>query len=181
MDAKTLAACTGSSLTLAEKFADVLSAAMAFYSIDTVERQAMFLSNVGHESGRLVYTTELWGPTASQKGYEGRKDLGNIYAGDGSRYRGRGLLQTTGRANYAAVTKRLQERFNNVPDFEKEPTLLAEPQWAAFSAGDYADMKNLNSIADSGKFERYVRVINGGTNGLSDRMALYASAKKALA
>jgi len=183
MDAKTLAACTGSTLALAQKFVEPLSAGMAFYGIDTAARRAMFLANVGHESGRLVFTTELWGPTPAQVRYDGRADLGNTQPGDGSRYRGRGLIQTTGRSNYASVTRRLRDRFPalGVPDFESMPDRLAEPQWAALSACDYVDMRGLNDVADKEDFLLYVKRINGGTNGLADRQTLYAASLKALA
>jgi putative chitinase len=180
VDAKTLARCTGARLDRAQRFADVLSAAMAFYGIDTPMRQAMFLANVGHESAGLHYTTELWGPTAAQQGYEGRKDLDNTQPGDGFRFRGHGLIQTTGRANHAAATERLRARFSDVPDFVAQPDLLAEPQWAALSAADYVDMKRLNAVADSGNFREYVRKVNGGFNGMDDRLRLYEAARAAL-
>lgn len=182
MTPEILAACTGAPLARAALFAEPLAVGMAFYAIDTLTRKAMFLANVGHESGGLKYTTELWGPTPAQKGYEGRADLGNTQPGDGSKYRGRGLFQTTGRANHRAVTMRLRERFNlKVPDFEAEPMRLAEPQWAALSACDYVDMRRLNMVADSGDFVRYVKGVNGGINGLADRQRLYARALEVLA
>lgn len=180
MDAQTLAHCTGARLERAQRFAGFLSAGMAFYMIDTPRRQAPFLANVGHESGRLQYTTELWGPTAAQKGYEVRKDLGNTVAGDGPRFRGHGLIQTTGRANHAAARDRLRARFDGVPDFVEQPERLAEPQWAALSACDYIDMRGLNAVADTGNFKEYVRRINGGFNGMADREALYDAARAAL-
>ena len=61
------------------------------YDITGPVRVAAFLAQVGHESGGFKYTREIWGPTAAQKRYEGRKDLGNTQPGDGSKYRGRGL------------------------------------------------------------------------------------------
>jgi putative chitinase len=188
MDAQTLARCTSAQLDRARLFADVLSAGMAFYMIDSPLRQAMFLANVGHESGRLQFTTELWGPTAAQKGYEGRVDLGNIQPGDGKRFRGHGLIQTTGRANHAAARDRLRARFSDVPDFETEPEQLAEPQWAALSACDYWDMRGLNEWADKGDFDGVCDLINrgrktqadGDSNGWADRLALYNAARAAL-
>lgn len=148
----------------------------------------MFLANVSHESGRLRYTTELWGPTPAQRGYEGRRDLGNVKPGDGSRYRGHGLIQTTGRANHAAVRDRLRKRFSEVPDFEAEPTSLAETRWACLSAADYWDMRGLNSWADRGDFDAVVDLINrgrktapiGDSNGWVERVRLYADGRKAL-
>lgn len=176
-----LARCTGARIDRAERFAPALSAGMAFYGIDTPARQAAFLAQVGHESGGLKYTSEIWGPTEAQERYEGRKDLGNTQPGDGSRYRGHGLIQTTGRANHAKVRDRLRERFADVPDFEADPAALMETQWAALSACDYWDMHNLNALADAGKFERITRKINGGLNGLEDRIARHEHALAALA
>lgn len=188
MDAQTLARCTGAQLSRAKLFAGPLSAGMAFYMIDTPLRQTMFLANVGHESGRLQYTTELWGPTPAQKGYEGRKDLGNTQPGDGSRFRGHGLIQTTGRANHAAARDRLRARFSDVPDFVEHPEQLADPQWAALSACDYWDMRRLNGWADAGSFDNVCDIINrgkatpavGDSNGWADRLALYNGARAAL-
>lgn len=188
MDAQILARCTGAQLDRAQLFADLLSAGMAFYDITTADRQAMLLANIGHESGGLRYTTELWGPTAAQRGYEGRKDLGNTQPGDGSRFRGHGLIQTTGRANHAAVRDRLRARFSDVPDFVAQPEKLAEPQWAALSACDYWDMRRLNTWADAGSFDNVCDIINrgratplvGDSNGWPERLALYKGARAAL-
>ncbi len=188
MDALTLAICTGAKLERARLFADLLSAGMAFYSIDTPLQQAAFLANVGHESGRLQFTVEIWGPTPAQQRYEGRIDLGNTQAGDGPRFRGRGLIQTTGRANYVAARERLRERFEAVPDFEAVPQMLGEPQWAALSACDYWDMRGLNAVAASGNFDHVCDLINrgrvtpavGDSNGWAERLALYNAGRKAL-
>ena len=79
-------------------YAVPLSDAMAEYGIDTPARQAGFLAQIAHESGSLVYVEEI----ASGAAYEGRADLGNTEPGDGERYKGRGILQITGRANYRA-------------------------------------------------------------------------------
>src|SRR5690606_14261261 len=98
-----------------------LIAAMAQYDINTPARAAPFLANIGHESMGLVHYTEIWGPTPAQQGYEGRSDLGNVRPGDGYRFRGRGLLQTTGRDNYRTLRDRLRDRGIDCPDFEAEP------------------------------------------------------------
>lgn len=180
MTPELLSQCTESSLANATKFAVPLSVGMAFYSIDTPLRKAAFLAQIAHESGRLVYTTELWGPTAVQRRYEGRTDLGNNQPGDGSRFRGHGLIQITGRANHSAVTDRLRERFPNVPDFVVNPEALAEPEWASLSACDFWDRKKLNLFADQGMTRSITRSINGGENGLADREVLYENAKKFL-
>lgn len=181
MKPQTIAACTGARIDRAERFAEPLVAAMALYHIDTPARQAAFLAQIGHESGGLKYTSELWGPTPAQSRYEGRADLGNVQPGDGSRYRGHGLIQTTGRANHARVTQRLSARFDNVRDFEADPEALTDPQWAALSAADFWDDKGLNALADAGDFERITRRINGSTNGLADRVARYEAALAVLA
>lgn len=81
-------------------FVSALNVAMQRYQIVGVKRAAAFIAQVGHESGQLRYVKELWGPTPAQAKYEGRSDLGNTAAGDGFKYRGRGLIQVTGRANY---------------------------------------------------------------------------------
>lgn len=170
----------------AEKFAAPLGRAMAAYNINTPKRIAAFLAQIGHESGRLKYTSELWGPTKQQLRYEPgtslAKNLGNTHPGDGSKFRGHGLIQTTGRANHRAVYNRLKVKFPgmDVPNFEERPTLLAQPEWACLSACDYWDMRNLNKYADAGDFLTITKKINGGTNGLADRQRLYARAQAVL-
>jgi putative chitinase len=180
MTPEDLAACTGASLSRAQRFAPALSAAMAFYSIDTPARQAAFLSQIGHESGGLRFVVELWGPTPAQERYEGRLDLGNTQPGDGERFKGHGLIQTTGRANHAKVRDRLRERFPDVPDFEEEPERLAELPWCCLSAADYWNERGLNALADAGNFRLITKRINGGYNGLADRLARWESAKNTL-
>jgi len=167
---------------MADRWDDFLNEAMALYGINTKPRIAAFLAQVGHESARLKYTSELWGPTATQRRYEGRKDLGNIYKGDGSRFRGHGLIQTTGRYNHRRVTQRLRARFPTlgVPDFEAEPKLLTLPRWAALSAADYWDMIGGNQMADAGQFKLLTKRINGGYNGLADREKLWKQFRQVL-
>ncbi|MDO8065271.1 MULTISPECIES: glycoside hydrolase family 19 protein [unclassified Janthinobacterium] len=148
-----------------------LNAAMLEFGITTPARQASFLPQVGHESGQLRYVREL----ASGQAYEGRADLGNTQRGDGVRFRGRGLLQVTGRANYAACGKALGL------DLLAKPELLEQTVNACRSAGWFWQMKGLNALADAGDQERVTRRINGGVNGLAERLALYAAARKVLA
>lgn len=183
MTPKQLALATGARIDRATAFLPHIVSAMAEFGIDSPARQAAFLAQIGHESGGLKYTTEIWGPTPAQSRYEGRKDLGNVQVGDGSLFRGHGLVQTTGRHNHARVRDRLRTRFPDkvVPDFEAEPHRLAEPQWAAMSAADFWDDKNLNRLADVGDFYRITLRINGGTNGMEDRLARHAAATEALA
>ncbi|MBL7231804.1 MAG: glycoside hydrolase family 19 protein, partial [Pseudomonas sp.] len=149
--------------------------AMSKYGIVTIARIAAFIAQVGHESGQLRYVREIWGPTAQQAGYEGRADLGNTVKGDGSKYRGRGLVQITGRANYAACGEALGL------DLINQPELLEQPQHAAMSAAWFWSTKGLNTLADKGEFVKITRRVNGGVNGLEDRQRLYAQAQKVLA
>lgn len=183
MTPEQLAKATGATLFRAAAWLPEIAEAMAVYGIDTPARQAAFLAQVGHESGGLMWTTELWGPTIAQQTYEGRKDLGNTQPGDGSLYRGHGLIQTTGRANHAAARDRLRAKFPDkaVPDFVLIPSALAEPEWAALSAADFWAMKNLNALADRDDFLGITKRINGGVNGYSKRVALYEAAQEALA
>jgi putative chitinase len=178
LDAPTLASCTGATLMNATKFMQPINFAMQLYEINTPERQAAFLAQIGEESGSLVYTTELWGPTEAQKEYEPPSSmathLGNTEPGDGFKFRGRGLIQITGRANYAAVGQALCLDCTNKPD------LLAEPDWAAESAAWWWNTHGLNELADGGNFPQITRVINGALTGEAQRESLWSRAKEAL-
>lgn len=151
-------------------FLDYLNDAMAEYDIDTRMRQAAFLAQIAHESGELRYTREI----ASGAAYEGRTDLGNTQPGDGVLFKGRGLIQITGRANYIECGKALGL------DLESEPELLSRPDLACRSAAWWWRARGLNAIADKGDFIRITRIINGGTNGLLDRQVYYEKALKVL-
>lgn len=153
-------------------------------------RLACFLAQIGHESGRLKYTREIWGPTPQQLRYEFgtplAKQLGNFKPGDGERYKGRGLIQVTGRLNYHLVTQRMKVALQQgsaakiaspeVPDFEASPAELERPLWAALSAALFWKERKLNDYADRFDFVMLTKRINGGINGLADRQALFASA-----
>lgn len=144
------------------------------YDITGPVRVAAFLAQVGHESGGFKHTREIWGPTAAQKRYEGRKDLGNTQPGDGSKYRGRGLIQITGRFNYQKASDALGIGLVSVPEqLELKP-------WAARSAAWWWSTHGCNELADLGDFERLTRRINGGLNGYADRLARWEKAKAAL-
>ena len=156
-------------------FVPVLNTAMSRYQIVGAKRVAAFIAQIGHESGQLKHVKEIWGPTAAQVRYEGRKDLGNTVTGDGSRYRGRGLIQITGRANYVACGEGLSL------DLIKQPELLEKPQHACMSAAWFWATKGLSTLADAGQFDKITQRINGGQTGASDRQALYARALKVLA
>ena len=164
----------GCTQELAEKFCLSLNEAMRTYGIVTPLRIAHFIAQIGHESGRLRYTAEIWGPTPAQQRYEGRKDLGNTVPGDGSRFRGRGLIQLTGRANYEKMSKVFGR------DFIGSPQQLETPQWAALSAAWFWHSNGCNAMADADDALALTRRINGGTNGLEDRLKLLERAKRVL-
>jgi putative chitinase len=148
-----------------------LNNAMEEFGINTPAREAAFLAQVAHESGSFRYTLEL----ADGSAYEGRKDLGNTQPGDGRRYKGRGLIQITGRANYAECAKAL-----GLPLLER-PEILEQAGPAARSAAWFWASRGLNELADAGNFDRITRRINGGTNGAKERLAYYAVAQEVLA
>lgn len=151
-----------------EKFAQPLSETMEKYNINSPQRMSCFLAQLAHESGCLRYVKEL----ADGKAYEGRKDLGNIESGDGPRFKGRGLIQITGRLNYSTLSKEFGQ------DFVAHPELLEGPVWATMSAGWFWNAHQLNVPADVMDFLRITRRINGGTNGMEDRLKYFALAKK---
>ena len=175
MTPQELASATGARLELAKRWLSSIESAMAEFEIHTPKRQAAFLAQIGHESGGLRWTVEIWGPTPAQRRYEGRADLGNDRVGDGFKYRGRGLIQTTGRANYRSTGSALGV------DLVARPERLAEPVLAARSAGWFWRAHGLNELADVGDFMRITRRINGGTNGYADRLALFEVAQQVLA
>jgi len=132
---------------------------LAKYEITPGNRLQMFLAQIAHESDGFRTTREY----ASGTGYEGREDLGNVNEGDGRLFRGRGLIQLTGRFNYEKFGELLGLDLVGYPDqVEKFPTALT------VSALYWYDRK-LNAIADDGNFEKITRRINGGLNGYADR------------
>lgn len=165
---------TGLSASRAQDWYPYVRAACIEFEITAPTRLAAFLAQVGHESGGFVYTREIWGPTEAQKRYEGRKDLGNTQPGDGSRYRGRGLIQITGRANYEAVARALGI------DCVRRPELLEQPEHAARASAWWWAAHGCNELADAGDFVALTRRVNGGTTGLADRLDRWERAKLAL-
>lgn len=151
-------------------FLPYLNKYMAKYGISNRMRACHFLAQIAHESGELRYTREL----ASGKEYEGRKDLGNTQKGDGVRYKGRGLIQITGRANYNQISKATGI------DFEGHPDWLEWPQWATMSACWWWNKRGLNEMADRDELTNITKRINGGTNGLQDRLKYLGRAKKVI-
>ncbi|MCU1780943.1 glycoside hydrolase family 19 protein [Pseudomonas sp. 14P_5.3_Bac1] len=161
-------------------FVPVLNAAMNRFGIVGTRRITAFLAQVGHESGQLQYVRELGGDQYLSKYDTGAlaAKLGNTPAadGDGQRYRGRGLIQVTGHDNYLRCSLALfgDERLLRTPE------LLELPQWAAESAAWFWSVNGLNALADQDQFNTITRRINGGLNGLEDRMQLWARARAVL-
>lgn len=143
---------------------------MAEYEIKTPLRQAHFLAQLIHESGSFNYLEEI-----DLGDYlEGREDLGNIYPGDGCRFKGRGLIQITGRTNYEACGQALGV------NLIEAPTRLAEPDLACLSAGWFWSKNKINVDADRDDIEMVTRIINGGLNGFQERQHYLEVAKKIL-
>jgi putative chitinase len=160
----------------AERYLPFINQACEEFQINTVARVTAFIAQLAHESGELHYFEEIWGPTQTQKGYEHRThDLGNTQPGDGRRYKGRGPIQLTGRANYARVGDALK-----LP-LVAQPELAAVPANGFRIAGHFWKEKGLNALADAGDFKTITRRINGGLNGYEDRCKYFERAKKAFA
>jgi predicted chitinase/murein DD-endopeptidase MepM/ murein hydrolase activator NlpD len=147
-----------------------LNAAMQEAGINTPLRQAAFLAQLAHESGEFRWMEEI----ASGAQYEGREDLGNIYPGDGMRYKGRGPIQLTGRYNYRAAGQALGI------DLENNPTRAADPDVGFRTAAWFWNSRNLNAAADARNFDYITYRVNGGYNGKASRDAYYARALQVL-
>lgn len=179
-------------------YLDYINANLDDYEVNTVNRVAMFLAQVGHESNNFKNVVELHGYSRTRllqvfpkyfnsqnvDQYVGQPEkifsrtYGNRYGngpestGDGWKYRGRGLIQTTFRANYQSLTDATGVDFVNNPD------LLTQPEWAVKSAFHYWKSRNLNPHADAEDVRQCTLLINGGLNGLEHREALYKKAKQ---
>ena len=180
-------------------FVPVLNTAMSRYQIVGAKRIAAFVAQVGHESGHLTRLVENlnYSADALRKTWPSRFDaelatavarkpeqianiaygnrMGNSTPGDGWKYRGRGLIQITGKNNYRACGEALGL------DLIAQPELLEKPQHACMSAAWYWASRGLNTLADAGSFSKITQRINGGQTGAADRQALYARALKVLA
>lgn len=150
---------------------EALDPAFERFWINTPDRICAALAQFAHETGGFKWLKELGGPSYYRK-YEGRKDLGNIYPGDGLRFPGRGYIMQTGRANY----EQIQRWFPDIPLME-QPELAEQPACAAFFSAKWWQSRGLNELADAGKFQTITRRINGGLNGLSDRVQRYKHLK----
>lgn len=157
----------GADTTRARQLAIAMNAHATTYDMMTPLRLAHFVAQLIHESGSFRYMEEI----ASGAAYEGRKDLGNVVAGDGKRYKGRGPIQITGRANY--------QKFGRLIgiDIEETPELAANPSIGLHLALEYWRDRKLNAPADADDVVAITKKINGGTNGLADRRAALVKAK----
>lgn len=152
--------------------------AMEEFEINTLLREAAFLAQIAHESGEFRWMEEIWGPTEAQKRYEPRcpkaTELGNTHPGDGKRFKGRGPIQITGRANYKKYGDLLGIHLTD------QPELAATPEVGFRIAGLFWKLNKLNELADQQKFEKITRCINGGLTGQADRVKYYERAKVVL-
>lgn len=201
IDTKLIAAGTGCTPARAAQWQEPLSTACARFQIDTQRRIAAFLSQVGVESAHLTAVVENLNYSAAgllatfpshfdafeaaqyarkpqkiaARAYAGRMGNGDEASGDGWVYRGRGLLQITGREGYAACGKSIGL------DLIEHPELLEQPAHAAMSAAWYFAAHGCMTFADSGDIRSVTRLINGGLNGYPQRLALYGAAQKVCA
>ena len=181
---------------LLETLVDPLNAALDRYEINTPERVAMFMAQVGHESGGLKRREENLNYSAQRltqvfpkyfrdvdpndyarnpekiasRVYGNRMGNGDEDSGDGYRYRGRGFIQLTGKNNYKAFADAMGMSLDEAVDY------LSTAEGAAMSAAWFWDMRNLNADADRGDVVTVTKKINGGTIGLHERQALYKEA-----
>lgn len=184
-----LKAIAGISTPLMPDLATWINLLCPTYEIDTAQEYAHFLAQACHESDHFKTTKEY----ASGKAYEGRQDLGNVMQGDGVKFKGRGIFQTTGRANYL----QLGIKKGNPDLFINNPELVEKPEFAVWSACEYWKSRHLNDIANHSdsdilkiKYRKVVRDVfpveyisirvNGGLNGLEERKKFYERAKKVL-
>lgn len=153
-----------------EAVAGVFQSTLERYDINTMLRIAHFMGQIVHESAGMRTTQEF----ASGAAYEGRRDLGNTQKGDGRRYKGRGLLQLTGRENYRVYGAAIGA------DLEGNPELAAEPEMSLTIACEYWQKRKINPHCDRDDLIAVTKKVNGGTNGLADRRKYLGKAKTAL-
>lgn len=143
------------------------------FGIDSTLRKVHFLGQVAHESAAGRYMEEI----ASGRAYEGRKDLGNTQPGDGVRFKGRGLIQLTGRDNYRRYSRAMYGDDRAVDD----PAMVSRLPDAALAAGWFWQENGLNALADRDDIRAVTRRINGGHNGLQDRIVRTEQARRLFA
>lgn len=139
-----------------------------------LKQLAYVLATAYHESGAFKYMREIWGPTAAQKRYEGRKDLGNTVAGDGKKFMGRGFVQITGRRNYTDWGKRLGLDLLKEPQLAERPDIAARILFEGMLLGTFTG-KKLSDYIEGTKadYEGARRIVNG-----TDKKALIAGYAK---
>jgi predicted chitinase len=156
----------------------VLNQTMQAYTIHNTRRAAAFLGQLAHESGEFRFMEEIWGPTVQQKRYEPPSTLatrlGNTQPGDGKRFKGRGPIQVTGRANY--------KRYGDLLGLNlvAQPELVATPGVGLSAAGMFWRTNGLNALAELQDYREITRRINGGFNGWEERLRYYELAKRVL-
>ncbi|MCA1748522.1 MAG: peptidoglycan-binding protein [Parasphingopyxis sp.] len=159
---------------IVEAVSGSLQSTLSEYQIDTPLRIAHFIAQIAHESDGFCTTQEY----ASGAAYEGRSDLGNNQPGDGKRFKGRGLLQLTGRANYRRVGGIIGI------DLEKDPERAADPATSLVIACEYwKNWRNrgINPLCDRDDLIAVTKAVNGGLRGLDDRRHYLGRAKTAIA
>lgn len=161
-----------------EAYFPFLREALAEFEINTPLREAAFLAQVAHESGEFKWMEEIWGPSEAQKRYEPpaakARELGNTERGDGKRFKGRGPIQITGRANYKKYGEMLGV------DLVNDPESAATASVGFRIAGAYWKSHGLNELADRQEFKQITKSINGGLTGYPERLAYYTRAKQVL-
>lgn len=156
--------------------------------LERPQRLARYLGQTGHESMGWTYDREIWGNTPAQLRYDTRTDLGNTAAkdGDGYLYRGRTGIQITGKANVTAFRDWCRARFEGCPDFVASPDLMNSDPWEGLGPIWYWSThrylgRALNDLCDAGDDTALTRAINGGVNGLDDRISRTVAAGLLLA
>lgn len=184
-----LAAIAGRTTALMPELAHWMNKLCPSYEIDTAREYGHFLAQACHETDHFKTLREY----ASGSAYEGRADLGNTQPGDGIRFRGRGIFQTTGRANYLqlGIKKGRRDLFINTPE------LLEQPEYAVWSACEFWKTRGLTDVAnhadtdvlkkkyrgniiDVSPVEYISLTINGGYRGMEERKKFYALAQQVL-
>lgn len=159
-----------------DAFVVLMNRYSAEFGITTAKRWAHFLAQIAHESGEMLYSEEQGAKAYFDKYGQGNlaRQLGNTCLSDGYKYRGRGLIQLTGKANYS--------KYKDYCGFDvvTNPDLLMYPVGAIRSAMWFWKTRGLNELADEDNITAITKKINGGYNGLDRRKKFLAKAKKAL-
>jgi putative chitinase len=159
-----------------DKYLPHLNMMMDKYEINTPARRRHFIAQLAHESSQFNSITEKYNgdPETYFAKYDNRKDLGNCFKGDGLKFKGRGLIQLTGRFNYSCASIDIfkNEKLIDFPQLVEEPALAVEVScW-------FWKVKHLNSLADQNQIKAITMKINGGLNGLNERIIFYNLALK---